>query len=42
MLDEAIKQNYQRWLKKVQDSDLLSELKSMSEETINDAFYREL
>ena len=42
MLDEAIKQNYQRWLKKVQDSDLLSDLKSMSEETINDAFYREL
>ena len=42
MLDEAIKQNYQRWLKRVDDSDLLSDLQSMNEETINDAFYREL
>jgi len=42
MLDENIKQNYQRWLKRVQDSDLLSDLQSMDEERINDAFYREL
>ena len=42
MLDENVKQNYQRWLKRVKDSDLLSELKGMDEEKINDAFYREL
>ncbi|MBO4285807.1 MAG: phospho-sugar mutase [Bacilli bacterium] len=42
MLEENVKQNYQRWLKRVDDSDLLSDLQSMNEETINDAFYREL
>ena len=42
MLEENIKKNYERWLKRVTDSDLLSELQSMDENKINDAFYREL
>lgn len=42
MLDENVKKNYERWLKRVTDSDLLSDLQSMDEERINDAFYREL
>ena len=42
MLEENVKKIYQRWLERVDDSDLLSELQAMNEEQINDAFYREL
>ena len=42
MLEENVKKVYQRWLERVDDSDLLSELQAMNEEQINDAFYREL
>ncbi len=33
---------YERWLKCVTDEELVRELKSMTSETIEDAFYREL
>lgn len=33
---------YKRWLEKVNDLELLAELKGMDEETIEDAFYRDL
>ena len=36
------KENYQRWLDKVEDEALLSELKTMSEKEKEDAFYRDL
>ena len=38
----VIDQEYNRWLRSVQDSELVAELKGMDEETIEDAFYRNL
>lgn len=37
-----IKELYDRWLSNVVDSELLNELRSMNEATIEDAFYRDL
>ncbi len=43
MLQEKIKNEYQRWLKNaVADEDLQTELSAMTEEKIEDAFYRDL
>ena len=42
MLEEKVKKVYERWLERVEDSDLLSELQVLKEDQINDAFYREL
>ncbi len=36
------RKEYERWLQKVSDSELLDELKSMTDEKIEDAFYRHL
>ena len=33
---------YERWLKEVEDEELLSELKNMSEKEIEDSFYKDL
>ena len=36
------KEEYNRWMSNVLDPDLLKELRSMKEEQIEDAFYRDL
>ena len=42
MIDENIKAKYQRWLDRVTDSDLLTELQDMNEKRIKEAFYCDL
>ena len=42
MNKEEIKKEFNRWKNVIPESDLLEELDSLSEEQINDAFYRDL
>ena len=38
---EQIRDEYEKWLSRIQDAELLAELKAMGDSAVEDAFYRD-